>query len=153
MQQTCFVSIDFCLLNTRSIIHNEFAIKDNVVKNDLDIFALTEKRLKDVDNYSAAEIVPSGCQYYQVPPKNARSGCAGWRFQLRKRIQVKKHTLETSSRFLNTSIFWLNALLVAWKLLPSTCHRHQAIRESCEQRLSCWKGSCVSLQPANSWWF
>ena len=63
------MSIDFCLLNTRSIIHNELAIKDNVVENDLDIFALTEKRLKDVDNFSAAEIVPSGCQYYQVPLK------------------------------------------------------------------------------------
>ena len=57
------MSIDFCLLTTRSIIHNELAIKDNVVENDLDIFALTEKRLKDVDNFSAAEIVPSGCQY------------------------------------------------------------------------------------------
>lgn len=88
-----------------------------------------------------------------VNTTKSHSGCAGWRFQLRKRIKVKKNTLETSSRFFNTSIFWLHALLVAWKLLPSTYHHHQAIRESREQRLPCWKGSCVSLQPANSWWF
>jgi len=71
--QNGFVPIDFCLLNTRSINKKELAIKDYVIDNDVDIFAVTETWLRNNENYnfSIAEVCPTGYRFYHVPRKNS----------------------------------------------------------------------------------
>ena len=91
-QQSGFVPIDFCLLNTRSINNKELVIKDYVVERDIDILAVTETWLRDDDKFSVAEVCPMGYYFYHVSRKNSRGGGVG--LLLKKRIQVKRQTQE-----------------------------------------------------------
>ena len=91
--QSGFKAIEFCLMNTRSINKKELAIKDYAVENNVDIFALTETWLHDNENYgnnnfSIAEVCPTGYSFYHVPRKNSRGGGVG--LLLKKHMKVTK---------------------------------------------------------------
>jgi hypothetical protein len=49
-QNTYFMPINFCLLNTRSLNRKELFINDYVSENDIDILAMTETWLREDDN-------------------------------------------------------------------------------------------------------
>lgn len=58
---TSYKDVKFCLLNSRSIRNKTTAIKDFVLENCVDIFALTEAWLQnsDLDEYSIRNITPA----------------------------------------------------------------------------------------------
>lgn len=94
-QKSVFVPINFCLLNTRSINKKELILKDYVIENDIDIFAVTETWLRDDDTFSIAEVCPTGYHFYHVPLKNSRGG-GGW-----SAIKEKYPNEETISEEIN----------------------------------------------------
>ena len=89
---------NFCLLNTRSINRKELSINDYVSENDIDISAITETWLRENDNeFSIAEICPTGYQFHHVTRKYARSRGVG--LLLKKNIKVKKQFQKEFSSF------------------------------------------------------
>ena len=97
-QKTYFMPINFCLLNTRSINRKELFINDYVSENNIDILAMTETWLREDDNeFSIAEICPTGYHFYHVTRKNARGGGVG--LLLKKYIKVKKQSQRKFSSF------------------------------------------------------
>ncbi|CAB3997546.1 Hypothetical predicted protein [Paramuricea clavata] len=97
-QKTYFMPINFCLLNTRSINRKELFINDYVSENDIDILAVTETWLREDDNeFSTAEICPTGYHFYHITRKNARGEGVG--LLLKKYIKVKKQSQRKFSSF------------------------------------------------------
>ena len=82
--------MDFCLLNERSIKNKALVLKNYAVEHDLDIFALTETWLQpgDRDNYTIAELCPTGYFFHHVPREDSQGGGVG--LLLKKRIQIKR---------------------------------------------------------------
>ena len=94
-QKTYFMPINFCLLNTRSINRKELFINDYVSENDINILAMTETWLREDDNeFSIAEICPTGYHFCHVTRKNARGGGVG--LLLKKYIKSKNNLRENS---------------------------------------------------------
>ena len=74
-QKSHFTPTNFCLLNTRSVNRKELSIKDYVSANVIDILAITETWLQgNNNNFSIAEICPTGYQFHHVRRKNTRGG-------------------------------------------------------------------------------
>ena len=97
-QKNRFMPTNFCLLNTRSINRKELSINDYVSENDIDILAITETWLRENDNeFSIAEMCPTGYQFHHVTRKYARSGGVG--LLLKKNIKVKKQFQKEFSSF------------------------------------------------------
>ena len=92
-----FTPINFCLLNTRSINNKALAVKDYVVDNDLDIRAVTETWLGDNDNFSAAEVCPTGYYFHHESRTSSRGGGVG--LLMKKHIRVNKRPLHKFKSF------------------------------------------------------
>ena len=65
----------------------------------MDIFAFTETWLQpgDSDNYTIAELCPTGYFFHHVPREDSRGGGVG--LLLKKRIQIKRQCLRTFKSF------------------------------------------------------
>ena len=97
-QKNRFMPTNFCLLNTRSINRKELSINDYVSENDIDILAITERWLRENDNeFSIAEMCPTGYQFHHVTRKYARGGGVG--LLLKKNIKAKKRFQKEFSSF------------------------------------------------------
>ena len=97
-QKSHFTPTNFCLLNARSVNRKELSIKDYVSENDIDILAITETWLQENNNdFSIAEMCPTGYQFHHVRRKNTRGGGVG--LLLKKHIKVKKQSQKEFSSF------------------------------------------------------
>ena len=67
-------------------------------ENDIDILAITETWLQENNNdFSIAEMCPTGYQFHHVRRKNTRGGGVG--LLLKKHIKVKKQSQKEFSSF------------------------------------------------------
>ena len=67
-------------------------------ENDIDILAITETCLQENNNdFSIAEMCPTGYQFHHVRRKNTRGGGVG--LLLKKHIKVKKQSQKEFSSF------------------------------------------------------
>ena len=83
-------SLNFCLLNARSIINKTLQIKDFVVNKNIDILALTEIWLKpdDGSDYTNRDISPTGYAFVHTPRPNGNGGGVGLLY--RKNLKMEQ---------------------------------------------------------------
>ena len=83
-------SLNFCLLNARSIINKTLQIKDFVVDKNIDILALTETWLKpdDCSDYTVRDISPTGYAFVHIPRPNGNGGGVGLLY--RKNLKMEQ---------------------------------------------------------------
>ena len=83
-------SLNFCLLNARSIINKTLQIKDFVVDKNIDILALTETWLKpdDRSDYTIRDISPTGYAFVHTPRPNGNGGGVGLLY--RKNLKMEQ---------------------------------------------------------------
>ena len=90
LSSTSANSLNFCLLNARSINNKTLQIKDYVVDKKIDIFALTETWLKpdDCSDYIIRDISPTGYAFVHTPRPDGNGGGVGLLY--RKNLKMEQ---------------------------------------------------------------
>ncbi len=117
--------LSFSLLNVRSVRNKTDSIKDLVVENDSDIFALTETWLKtgDSDTLTINDLCPTGYKFVHVPRMNGKGGGVG--LLHKSNISIKQQDVLPFKSFEHTELLLHSPLctyriVVLYRPPPST---------------------------------